>query len=272
LLSLLLTGELATAVWKRSYPSALARILALSEVEQRQYHENVKLGYFGKLAQSTVQPDKKGHSNAEAIAMLLEVSTWQGKYIWGVERKGQGIIADGVDAGTIRVFGFDAPRRFTDHAIEIPQGGLGSKLKLDWAKGELTSSSLRIVEVRFLASIHVEGWVNSCLDKTVPRYSPTQLSGDNDGISSFKPRSTKGPGRPSKGNHTEFAIRQLIDEGSFDLQGVATKQMFKIRERMLLNDPSLDVTADKLSDQTIGRVVARIKEEIVSKLNIPDEY
>lgn len=261
---------MATAVWKRAYPSTFARILALPEEEQRVYYEDVKLGYFGRLAKHTLRPDTNKGSNADTIAMLLEVATWHNKNIWGVERKGQGIIADGVDAGTIRVFGFEAPRRFADHAIEIPQGGLGSNLKLNWVKGELKSDSLKIIEVRFLASIHVAGWVKSFLDQNARSYSPTQVSADTKSIANFKPKTARGPGRPTDGVYTELAIRQLIEEGSFDLQGVVTKQIYKIRERMLRNYPKLDVTTDKPSNQTIGRVVKIIKNEIASKLNIPE--
>jgi hypothetical protein len=257
-----------------------ARIYALPHQEQDEYYANRKLGMWGRFSESSRHADKSmdfgmqphKRSNAQAIATLVGMLAWNTEKIKRIEQNGQKLILDAMTSGEARAFGFEYPRRFADNAVEVVRDCMGAECSLDWDKGVLVSTSLKIIEVRFLT--HVE--VQNLIVQFQPASSLIDMNGTTEHASkrivNLKQRTKRGPGRPTDGISTELAIRQLIEEGSFDLQGVVTKQIYRIRERMLLNDPSLDVTADKPSDQTIGRVVARIKEEIALKLIIPDEY
>jgi hypothetical protein len=265
---LLLTGEQATAVWKRSYPSVQARIYALPHPEQDAYYANRKLGIWGRFSECSDHADKLTGSNAQAIATLIGMLAWHTEKIKRVETKGQKLILEGIESGEARIFGFEHPRRFSDNAVEVVRECMGAECSLDWEKGMLISNSLKIVEVRFLTSVDVQNIAEQFRSLSGHINTRGEIEDEPKRLESFRPKTGRGPGRPTVGMHTQLAVRQLIEEGSFNLQGVVRKQVFKIRERMLLNDPSLDVTDEKPSNQTIERVVKSTKDQIASKLNI----
>ncbi len=140
--------------------------------------------------------------------------------------------------GTYRGYGFDRPRTLDTEPVLLPAECW--KGAVSWAGNEVQFQSLKFCEVRIrMMREHLDPILNK------PFESPAVK-----------------PGRPTVAPAIEAAFYALNKIGQIDPKASLQSHYPKVRKWLELNFPNLPVPADRISSETIRRIISPLFKEL----------